>query len=112
MQDAGLCTLRSQLLMALHDRKDVELCRTEHCHKLAWIIDACLRDHVMDERRLRELNGFFQLYDNIANKGNLRVLSCGPCPRVLPPGGRLPALLNCLIFGFLMRKQTASASPS
>jgi len=28
-------------------------------HKLAWTLDACLRDRVLDARRLRELAHFF-----------------------------------------------------
>mmetsp|Transcript_15476 Transcript_15476/g.43334 ORF Transcript_15476/g.43334 Transcript_15476/m.43334 type:complete len:687 (+) Transcript_15476:362-2422(+) len=72
VQDTGLCILRSQLLMALHDKKAVELCRTEQSHKLAWIIDACLRDHLLDEKRLRELHGFFQLYDGVGKQDGKR----------------------------------------
>ena len=31
----------------------------EPVHKLAWTLDACLRDRVLDARRLRELAHFF-----------------------------------------------------
>ena len=32
-----------QLLMALHDLGETELCTKESCHKLAWTLDACLK---------------------------------------------------------------------
>ena len=46
------CTLRSQLLMALHDASTLgnaaayafkEVCEPDKCHKLAWLLDACLK---------------------------------------------------------------------
>lgn len=35
----------------------------EPVHKLAWTLDACLKDRVIDERRLRELNHFLSTFD-------------------------------------------------
>lgn len=32
-----------QLLMALHDLKETELCSREPCHKMAWTLDACVK---------------------------------------------------------------------
>ena len=43
MQEAALCALRAQLLMALHDLGQTELCNKDPCHKLAWTLDACLK---------------------------------------------------------------------
>lgn len=63
MTEAALCALRSQLLMALHDLGETELCTKESCHKLAWTLDACLKDRKLDQRRLRELAGIFQPYE-------------------------------------------------
>ncbi|PSC68506.1 Negative elongation factor B [Micractinium conductrix] len=63
MPEAALCALRSQLLMALHDLGETELCTKESCHKLAWTLDACLKDRKLDARRLRELANFFQPYE-------------------------------------------------
>lgn len=34
----------------------------EPCHKLAWILDACCKDQSLDERRLKELSGFFAAF--------------------------------------------------
>lgn len=63
MAEAALCALRSQLLMALHDLGETELCTKESCHKLAWTLDACLKDRKLDQRRLRELANIFQPYE-------------------------------------------------
>jgi hypothetical protein len=47
------CSVRSQLLMALHDASAEgglalaavysELCEPDRCHKLAWVLDACVK---------------------------------------------------------------------
>lgn len=63
MREAALCSLRSQLLMALHDVGESRLCTAEPSHKLACTLDACLKDGAVDERRSRELLNFFHAYD-------------------------------------------------
>ncbi|BDA45944.1 Negative elongation factor B [Coccomyxa sp. Obi] len=63
VKEAAYCCLRSQLLMALHDANIIELTSKEPVHKLAWTLDACLKDRVIDERRLRELNHFLSTFD-------------------------------------------------
>jgi hypothetical protein len=35
----------------------------EPVHKLAWTLDACLKDRVLDDRRLRELSHFMSVFD-------------------------------------------------
>lgn len=40
----------------------------EPCHKLAWTLDACLKDMVLDERRLRELSLFFSGFEGPAGQ--------------------------------------------
>lgn len=62
MKDAALCALRSQLLMSLHDSGQTGICAGDPCHKLAWTLDACMRDGVIDARRLKELKNFFSKY--------------------------------------------------
>jgi len=58
--DVSACALRSQLLMALHDSAaSVELCSHDRCHKLAWCLDACVRDGVCEPRRVKEMKTFF-----------------------------------------------------
>uniref|UniRef100_A0A1D1ZVX3 Negative elongation factor B n=1 Tax=Auxenochlorella protothecoides TaxID=3075 RepID=A0A1D1ZVX3_AUXPR len=64
--EAALCTLRSQLLMALHDLGQAELCSRDPCHKLAWTLDACLMDKRLDSRRLQEIGNFFVRFEDHA----------------------------------------------
>eukprot|EP00959_Pyramimonas_sp_CCMP1952_P360753 7555324-Pyramimonas_sp.AAC.1 len=44
--DPAICTMRSQLLMALHDSgQAAELCAHDPTHKLAWwVVDSLLRE--------------------------------------------------------------------
>jgi len=64
MKEAALCALRSQLLMSLHDAGETGICASEPCYKLAWTLDACLKDKTFDHKRLKELgaicSGFAQ----------------------------------------------------
>eukprot|EP00899_Mesostigma_viride_P024734 jgi/Mesvir1/5445/Mv15502-RA.3 len=56
--DWVICMLRSQLVMALHDTGAVDLCEYDACHKLAWCLDACLREGRCDAKHLREIQLF------------------------------------------------------
>ena len=54
-------------------------------HRLAWSLDACLKDRVLDEKRMRELHQFFVPLDRPPAVGK------GPCERltdILPVGNR------------------------
>ena len=59
MKDAALCALRSQLLMAMHDAGETSITSGDSCHKLAWTLDACVKDKMFTSRRLLELRNFF-----------------------------------------------------
>ena len=66
--ELSYCALRSQLLMGLHDRGQKDVCAQDPCHKLAWCLDACLRDveagrEAFTDARLRELHAFFQQFE-------------------------------------------------
>ena len=52
------CTLRSELLMALHDREVQDIIGVDPCHKFTWCLDACIREKNVDGKRSRELQGF------------------------------------------------------
>ncbi|XP_034671755.1 negative elongation factor B isoform X3 [Drosophila subobscura] len=56
------CTLRAELLMALHDLEVQEIISIDPCHKFTWCLDACIREKNVDIKRSRELQGFL---DNI-----------------------------------------------
>jgi len=51
----GFCTLRAELLMALHDNGVAQIYNKDPCHKLAWCLDACIRDDVLEEWRISEI---------------------------------------------------------
>lgn len=57
-RNAHYCTLRAELLMALHDQEINEICSVDPCHKFTWCVDACIRDKYIDSKRSRELQGF------------------------------------------------------
>ncbi|CAG9564052.1 unnamed protein product [Danaus chrysippus] len=64
------CTLRAELLMALHDVEVHEIISVDPCHKFTWCLDACIRERNVDIKRSRELQGFL---DNV-KKGHEQVL--------------------------------------
>lgn len=64
------CTLRAELLMALHDLEVQEIISVDPCHKFTWCLDACIREKNVDIKRSRELQGFL---DNI-KRGQEQVL--------------------------------------
>lgn len=74
------CTLRAELLMALHDMEVQEIISVDPCHKFTWCLDACIREKNVDIKRSRELQGFL---DNIKRGqeqvlGDLSMTLCDP----------------------------------
>jgi len=57
----SLCTLRAEILMALHDNEVTEVVDLDPCHKFAWCLDACIRNNSMEPRRVREITSYFDL---------------------------------------------------
>lgn len=49
------CTLRAELLMALHDMEVQDITTVDPCHKFTWCLDACIREKNVDIKRSREL---------------------------------------------------------
>lgn len=60
---AAVCSLRSQLLMALHDDEMTDLCASDRVHRLAWLADACVRDRCLDGRRAAEMAAIVKQLD-------------------------------------------------
>ena len=60
---AAVCSLRSQLLMALHDDERTDLCASDRVHRLAWLADACARDRCLDGRRAAEMSAIVKQLD-------------------------------------------------
>lgn len=52
------CTLRSELLMAVHDLEIKDIKDIDPCHKFTWCLDACIREKVIEGKRTKELQGF------------------------------------------------------
>nr|CAG4635344.1 EOG090X0363 [Artemia franciscana] len=69
-QNWHYCTLRSELLMALHDLEVHDIMSVDPCHKFTWCIDACLREKQVDAKRSREL----QLFLDGIKKGQEQIL--------------------------------------
>ncbi|CAO1395031.1 unnamed protein product [Diamesa tonsa] len=74
------CTLRAELLMALHDLEIQDIISVDPCHKFTWCLDACIREKNVDIKRSRELQGFL---DNIKRGqeqvlGDLSMTLCDP----------------------------------
>ncbi len=59
-RNTGFCALRAELLMALHDAGVSEIYNLDPCHKLAWCLDACVRDNVVELRRIKEMQNYFE----------------------------------------------------
>lgn len=78
------CTLRAELLMALHDQEVQEITNVDPCHKFTWCVDACIRERNVDTKRSREIQAFldgsllfpFQLPPAIAIRVMIRVVTC------------------------------------
>ncbi|XP_065183677.1 negative elongation factor B-like [Sycon ciliatum] len=59
---AHYCTVRMDVLMALHETQHM-LVRQDPCHKLTWCLDACVREHKIDEKRIKEISTLISQQD-------------------------------------------------
>lgn len=64
MKNMLICTLRADILMALHDSGVSEIVDSDPCHKFAWCLDACGRDNNVELRRIQEMKSFFESIPN------------------------------------------------
>lgn len=56
------CSLRAELLMALHDNEVHDIIAVDPCHKFTWCLDACIREGKVDAKRyVQSVNGNTQL---------------------------------------------------
>lgn len=74
------CTLRSELLMALHDSEVQDIISVDPCHKFTWCLDACIREKNVDVKRSRELQGFLDAIRRGQEQvlGDLSMTLCDP----------------------------------
>ena len=59
-RDMHYCTLRAEVLMALHDTKINKITAEDPCYKFTWCLDACITDKSIDEKRGVELQMFME----------------------------------------------------
>lgn len=59
-KEVHYCTLRSELLMAVHDLEVKDIKDVDPCHKFTWCLDACIREKNIEGKRIRELHGFLE----------------------------------------------------
>uniref|UniRef100_A0A8D9EGV1 Negative elongation factor B n=1 Tax=Cacopsylla melanoneura TaxID=428564 RepID=A0A8D9EGV1_9HEMI len=74
------CTLRAELLMALHDLEIQDIISVDPCHKFTWCLDACIREKNVDIKRSRELQGFLDSIKRGHEQvlGDLSMTLCDP----------------------------------
>ncbi|XP_044732332.1 negative elongation factor B [Chrysoperla carnea] len=74
------CTLRAELLMALHDLEVQDIISVDPCHKFTWCLDACIREKNVDIKRSRELQGFLDSVKRGQEQvlGDLSMTLCDP----------------------------------
>ncbi|XP_037558966.1 negative elongation factor B-like [Dermacentor silvarum] len=74
------CTLRVELLMALHDLEIQDITAVDPCHKFSWCLDACIREKNVDTKRSRELQGFLDSIKRGQEQvlGDLSMTLCDP----------------------------------
>ena len=59
-KDAHYCTLRVELLMAIHDLDVKEIKDVDPCHKFIWCLDACVRSQLIDSNKIKDLKGYMK----------------------------------------------------
>lgn len=74
------CSLRAEILMALHDLEVNEVCSVDPCYKFTWCLDACIREKFVDLKRSRELQGFLDSVQKGHEQvlGDLSMILCDP----------------------------------
>ena len=73
------CTLRVELLMALHEAEVKEITSMDSCHKFTWCLDACIRENNIDVKRYRELQSHLDSVKKDSNKSVLGDYSMTLC---------------------------------
>ncbi|KAJ2132099.1 hypothetical protein GGF48_001157 [Coemansia sp. RSA 921] len=57
-------TLRLDLVMLMHENDVSDIIGDDICHGLAWPLDACITKQLMDDRRVQELQSYFDRFNN------------------------------------------------
>lgn len=59
MKEAAVCACKTQLLMSLYDAEEAKLCATDPAYSLAWLLDSCIKEKGISDKKLKEIDGFF-----------------------------------------------------
>ena len=59
-KEAHYCTLRAELLMAIHDLDIKEIKDVDPCHKFIWCLDACVRSQLIDPNKIKDLRAYMK----------------------------------------------------
>ncbi|GAB1598257.1 negative elongation factor B-like [Argonauta hians] len=92
------CTLRAELLMALHDLEINEICSVDPSHKFTWCVDACVRERFVDTKRARELQGFLHSIKQNQEQllGDIAMILCDPFTLHTISLSTVKALQHCI----------------
>ncbi|KAJ7334424.1 hypothetical protein OS493_014738 [Desmophyllum pertusum] len=79
-REVHYCTLRSELLMAVHDLEIKDIKDIDPCHKFTWCLDACIREKVIEGKRTKELQGFLDHAKHSEEQvlGDIAMILCDP----------------------------------
>ncbi|XP_076436263.1 negative elongation factor B-like [Babylonia areolata] len=102
------CTLRVEILMALHDAEVNEIISVDPIHKFAWCVDACVRERNINPNLQRELQG---LLDGIRKGqesilGDLSMVLCDPFALNTVVLSAMKLLQHCINTDTLPRENT------
>ncbi|CAG0880377.1 unnamed protein product, partial [Cyprideis torosa] len=102
------CTLRAELLMALHDAEVQEITTVDPCHKFTWCLDACIREKNVDSKKSRELQSFLDgMHGASTHKevlGDIAMVLCDPHSRHFLCASILRILNSCILHEQLPRE--------
>jgi len=59
MKEAAVCACKTQLIMSLYDAEEAKLCANDPAYSLAWMLDSCIKDREISEKKLVEIDRFF-----------------------------------------------------
>eukprot|EP00128_Syssomonas_multiformis_P003634 Colp12_sorted_trinity150504_noHs@25589 len=67
--ESALCTLRADIIMVLHDEGISQIYEKDPCHRLAWLVDACMRDNTIEPHQIKE---FRSVFDTMTDSRTIR----------------------------------------
>ncbi|XP_028394995.1 negative elongation factor B-like [Dendronephthya gigantea] len=79
-KEAHYCTLRAELLMAIHDLDVKEIKDVDPCHKFIWCLDACVRSQLIDSNKIKDLRGYMKAAKATEEQvlGDIAMVLCDP----------------------------------